>query len=51
MRYGEQVFAIEVPLDELDWSAADLAPRMAAAFHGRHEALFTYALRDQERCW
>ncbi len=48
MRYGEQVYAIEVPLDELDWSSADLAQRIAAAFHGRHEALFTYALRDQE---
>jgi N-methylhydantoinase A len=48
MRYGEQVFSIEVPLDGLDWSAPDLAQRIAEAFHDRHEALFTYALRDQE---
>ena len=48
MRYGEQVFTIEVPLDGLDWSVPDLADHIAAAFHARHEALFTYALRDQE---
>ncbi len=48
LRYGEQVFSIEVPLDDLDWSAPDLAARIGGAFHDRHEALFTYALRGQE---
>jgi N-methylhydantoinase A len=48
MRYGEQVFSIEVPLDGLDWSARECADEIAARFHARHEALFTYALRDQE---
>jgi N-methylhydantoinase A len=48
MRYGEQIFEIPVELDELDWSRADLVQQMAAAFHARHEALYTYALRGQE---
>lgn len=48
MRYGEQVFELPVPLEGLAWSAPDLLSRIAAAFHERHEALYTYALRDQE---
>jgi len=48
MRYGEQVFEIAVPLDEVDWSAADPLPQIVELFHRRHEALFTYAMRDQE---
>jgi N-methylhydantoinase A len=48
MRYGEQIFEVNVPLDGLDFESADLVPQMAAAFHARHEALYTYALRDQE---
>jgi N-methylhydantoinase A len=48
MRYGEQIFEIPVDLDGVDWDAPDLVGRMAEAFHTRHEALYTYALRDQE---
>jgi N-methylhydantoinase A len=48
MRYGEQVFEVGVPLDGLDFAAPDLLQRMADAFHARHEALYTYSLRDQE---
>ncbi|MBS0642730.1 MAG: hydantoinase/oxoprolinase family protein [Proteobacteria bacterium] len=48
MRYGEQVFEIAVPLDDVDWSAPDLAALLAERFHQAHEALYTYALRDQE---
>jgi N-methylhydantoinase A len=48
MRYGEQIFEIPVPLDGLDWSRADLLGQIAEAFHARHEALYTYALRDQD---
>ena len=48
MRYGEQIFEVEVPLDGLDWSGPDPAAAIAEAFHHRHEALYTYALRDQE---
>jgi N-methylhydantoinase A len=44
MRYGEQVFEIPVALDHSDLQAADLEAR----FHAAHEALYTYALRDQE---
>ncbi len=48
MRYGEQVFEIAVPLDDLDWSAADPLPQIVERFHRRHEALYTYAMPDQE---
>ncbi len=48
MRYGEQVFEVGVPLDDIDWGAPDLALRVAEAFHARHEQLFTYALRGEE---
>ena len=48
LRYGEQVFEVSVPLDGLDLNAADARAQVEARFHGRHEALFTYALRDQD---
>ena len=32
MRYGEQVFELTVPLDGIDWDAAELADRLASAF-------------------
>ena len=48
MRYGEQVFEIPVPLDDVDWHAPGLATDLEARFHAAHEALYTYALRDQE---
>jgi N-methylhydantoinase A len=48
MRYGEQVFEINVPLDDVDWSAADPLPQIVAQFHRRHEELYTYALPEQE---
>ena len=48
MRYGEQVFEITVPLDDLDWTAADPLPQIVERFHRRHEALYTYAMPDQE---
>jgi N-methylhydantoinase A len=48
MRYGEQVFEIAVPLDGLDWNAPGLAGAIEEAFHCAHEALYTYALRDQD---
>ncbi len=44
MRYGEQVFEVTVPLDGVAWTEEAIAD----AFHRQHEALFTYALRDQE---
>ncbi len=48
MRYGEQVFEVPVPLDAVPWSSADLLRHISDAFHARHEALYTYALRGQE---
>ena len=48
MRYGEQVFEIAVPLDDVDWAAADPLPQIVERFHRRHEALYTYSMPDQE---
>jgi N-methylhydantoinase A len=48
IRYGEQIFEIPVPLDDIDLSNPDAADRIRQAFHRRHEALFTYALPDQD---
>ena len=48
MRYGEQIFEVEVPLDDIDWSGPDAIAAVADAFHARHETLYTYSLRDQE---
>lgn len=48
MRYGEQIFEVDVPLDGVDWEAPGLPSRVAAAFHARHRALFTYDLPGEE---
>ncbi|HWD57392.1 MAG TPA: hydantoinase/oxoprolinase family protein [Stellaceae bacterium] len=48
MRYGEQVFEIAVPLDDIDWNAADPLPQIVERFHRRHAALYTYAMPEQE---
>jgi len=48
MRYGEQVFEIAVPLDDVDWRAADPLPQIVERFHRRHEALYTYSMPEQE---
>jgi N-methylhydantoinase A len=48
MRYGEQVFEIDVSLNGLDWNAADLIEQIEDRFHRRHEELYTYASRGQE---
>ncbi|HET6607944.1 MAG TPA: hydantoinase/oxoprolinase family protein, partial [Rhodopila sp.] len=45
MRYGEQVFEIPVGLDGV---ALSDAAAIAERFHAAHQALYTYALRDQE---
>ncbi|MGH7104463.1 MAG: hydantoinase/oxoprolinase family protein [Acetobacteraceae bacterium] len=47
MRYGEQVFEIPVPLDGLDWEQPGLDAAIARRFHDRHEALYSYALRNE----
>jgi N-methylhydantoinase A len=48
MRYGEQIFEVAVPLDDVDWRADDPMPEIVERFHRRHTELYTYALRDQE---
>jgi N-methylhydantoinase A len=48
MRYGEQIFEIDVPLNDLDWNAASLVDEIEERFHRRHEELYTYASRGQE---
>jgi len=42
MRYGEQIFEIDVALDDLDWDAASLVDGIEDRFHRRHEELYTY---------
>jgi N-methylhydantoinase A len=48
MRYGEQIFEIDVSLDGLDWNAADLVDQIEQRFHCKHEELYTYASPGQE---
>ena len=48
MRYGEQIFEIDVPLNDLDWRSDDIVNRIEELFHRRHEELYTYASPDQE---
>lgn len=48
MRYGEQVFEVDVPLNDVDLTAPSLLAEVEERFHRRHEELYTYASRDQE---
>ena len=48
MRYGEQIFEIDVPFSEEDLEAPDLLSRLKLAFELRHEQLYTYSLEEQE---
>lgn len=48
MRYGEQIYEIDVPLDDLDWDAADLVEQIERRFHRRHEELYTYSSPGHE---
>src|SRR6516225_1955368 len=48
MRYGEQIFEIDVPLDGIDFNSPTLIADIEERFHIRHEELYTYASRDQE---
>jgi N-methylhydantoinase A len=48
MRYGEQIFEIDVPLDRIDFAAPDLLERIKLAFEHRHEELYTYSLKEQD---
>ncbi|WMT77538.1 hydantoinase/oxoprolinase family protein [Bradyrhizobium sp. Ash2021] len=48
MRYGEQVFEIDVSLTDLDLAVPDIVEQIEERFHRRHEELYTYASRGQE---
>jgi N-methylhydantoinase A len=48
MRYGEQIFEINVPLEDLDLSSAGVMLEVVERFHRRHEELYTYSMRDQD---
>ncbi len=48
MRYGEQIFEIDVPLDGIDLESSSLIAEIEDRFHRRHEELYTYCSRDQE---
>ena len=48
MRYGEQIFDIQVDLDGVDLQAADLMEQVAERFHRRHEELYAYSAPGQE---
>ena len=48
MRYGEQIFEIDVSLDGLDWNAENLVDQIEDRFHVKHEEFYTYASRGQE---
>ncbi|WP_137391163.1 hydantoinase/oxoprolinase family protein [Rhodoligotrophos defluvii] len=48
MRYGEQIFEVDVSLDGLDLSDPGLMDAVIERFHKRHEELYTYSSPGQE---
>jgi N-methylhydantoinase A len=48
MRYGEQIFEIQVPLDGVDMASRALLDDIVARFHRRHEELYAYSAQGQE---
>jgi N-methylhydantoinase A len=48
MRYGEQIFEIQVSLDGVDLARPDLMDEIVARFHRRHEELYAYSAPGQE---
>ena len=48
MRYGEQIFEVNVPLDGIDFDAPGLAEAVIERFHRRHEDLYTYSSPGQD---
>ncbi|KUL94080.1 5-oxoprolinase [Bosea sp. WAO] len=48
MRYGEQIFEVDVPLDGLDLDDEGAMTELVERFHRRHEELYTYCSPGQE---
>lgn len=47
MRYGEQVFEIDVSLDGVDLASEEAMDQLKAAFEKRHDDLYAYHLPEQ----
>jgi N-methylhydantoinase A len=48
MRYGEQIFEIQVPIDGVNLQARDVIEQVVERFHQRHEELYAYRASGQE---
>ena len=48
MRYGEQIFEIQVPLDGVELGSSGLMTEIVERFHKRHEELYAYSASGQE---
>jgi len=48
MRYGEQIFEIQVEIDGVDLQARDVIEQVVERFHQRHEELYAYSATGQE---
>jgi N-methylhydantoinase A len=48
MRYGEQIFEIQVPLDGVEPASPTLMTEVVERFHARHEELYAYSAPGQE---
>jgi N-methylhydantoinase A len=48
MRYGEQIFEIQVPLDGVEPASPALMAEVVERFHTRHEELYAYSAPGQE---
>ena len=48
MRYGEQVYEVTVPIDDVDLNADDVVEQTLVRFHKRHEELYAYSAPGQE---
>lgn len=48
MRYGEQIFEVDVSLEGLDLSSPTVMDELIERFHRRHEELYTYSSPGQE---
>ena len=48
MRYGEQIFEIQVPLDGVELGSSGLMTEIVERFHKRHEELYAYSAPGQE---
>jgi N-methylhydantoinase A len=48
MRYGEQIYEITVPINDVDITAGNFIPEVVERFHKRHQELYAYSAPGQE---